>query len=116
MKQKVTQALLRAPLKLLQERLGLQDWDIKIKLVDEINYNGPADAATCEVFMQMKTATVMMRKEDSTPVQTLVHELLHIHLRPIEDVLERTNETYLQEIHLEQFIETMAKALTRELF
>ena len=114
MKQKVTQALLRAPLKYWQERLGLQDWQVKIKLVDEINHNGPADAATCEVFLQMKTATIMMRKTDATPVQTLAHELLHIHLRPIEDVLERTNETFLQEVHLEQFVETMAKALTKE--
>lgn len=103
--------MLRAPLKYWQAKLGLQDWAIKIKLVNEINYNGPAEAATCEVFMQMKTSTIMMRREDETPVQTLVHELLHIHLRPIEEVLERTNETYLQEVHLEQYIETIAKAL-----
>jgi len=114
MKQKVTQKLLRAPLKYWQKRLGLQDWEVKIKLVDEINYNGPDYAATCEVFLQMKTATIMMRKEDETPEQTLVHELLHIHLRPIEDVLERNSETYLQEFHLEQFIETMAKALANK--
>ena len=110
-KKKITQKMMQAPLQQWQKRLGLQDWDIKIKVVDQINHNDPVDQATCEVFLELKKAKIMMCREDDTPIQTLVHELLHIHGRPIEDVLEKHNETYLHEVHWEQMIEMLAKAL-----
>ena len=107
----ITKKMLQKPLRHWKKRLGLQAWDIKIKLVEEISYGDPSTQAQCEVFLEQKQVTIIMCRVDDTPIRTLVHELIHVHGKPIEDVLDKNNETYLLEIHWEQLVETMAKAL-----
>ena len=111
-KKRITQKMLQTPLRQWKKRLGLQDWEVKIVIVKEINHHNPDTQATCSVEPEMKRATIMMCREDDNPISTLVHELLHIHTNPFEEVLDKNGEAYLREVYLEQVIETLAKALT----
>lgn len=83
-----TQAELETLLKYWQEILRLQDWDIKVRLARHYEMSS-TDQGDCSFLESKKTAVIqVLDSADYNPThawpqdqeQTLVHELIHLHL------------------------------------
>ena len=97
-----------------QKILRLQDWDIKVKICRQ-NDMTPDSQADSTWTLPKKTAIIRLCDPiDYIDVawpqdmeRSLVHELLHLHLAPIDDFEPGT----IKDILLEQAVDAMSKAL-----
>lgn len=81
----------------LQDRLNLSQWDIKIKVIDkkapgDSTATGHTKAEVVGQLYQYKAAKIVLYAPNIDTVEelysTLLHEMLHIKLAPIEHVYE----------------------------
>ncbi|MEH2384915.1 MAG: hypothetical protein V7K14_03790 [Nostoc sp.] len=96
-----------------QQRLGLLDWDVSVKIVSSEEIEEDAEGRVTWVINK-KTADIKLIKPEGHPFdalrpydmeETLVHELLHLHFAPFNI------DTGLKAISQEQAINAIAKAL-----
>ncbi|WP_160112318.1 hypothetical protein [Salicibibacter kimchii] len=108
-----TQEELEQKLVYWQKILKLQDWDISIEKKKMI---GEDFEGNVQCFLESKEAFISILDEDYRPddslgehdmEETLVHELLHLHLYPISEIAEDKPNYDLFE---EQAINALAKA------
>ena len=99
-----------------QERLRLQDWDVKVDIAREAQFRTSGTAGECRWVLAKKTALVYLLDPVDYPPDirweqdhevTLVHELLHLHGAPFDQFESGSPE----EIALEQMIDLTARAL-----
>lgn len=100
-----------------QKVLRLQDWDVRARLVRWHEMREPCrNAGECEWSLSKKQAILrIVCPEDAGPndhwphdvERTLVHELLHLHLAP----LDRDDMDPLEHTAMEQAIHAIACAL-----
>jgi len=103
-------------MKYWQERLRLQHWDVKLKIVRAADFS--QESARGENNWEQSTAESVIHILDpadwpkDTPFEqdmeiTLVHELLHLHFSPFDNTAKESQE----KIMLERAIDHIAKAL-----
>lgn len=75
-----------------QKRLRLQDWDVRIRFVNDQDLDSEC-VAKCVRHKQKKAAHIVWRRKGNEPRDSwpkdndeyvIVHELLHLHLWPVE--------------------------------
>lgn len=94
--------------------LRLQDWDVRIKLVRDRDMVVANRQGECDISLRNKEALIRLLDPIDYPdgdwaqdhEQTLVHELLHLHMAPFDPA----PNTLAQDMQ-EQAIESIAKAL-----
>lgn len=101
-----------------QQILGLQDWDVKPGIYRASRFNVAEAQAECNWTLKKKTALIRILDPTDYPEnimwpqdleQSLVHELLHLHMAPFDDTKSGSPE----EIMMEQATDLIAKALVR---
>jgi hypothetical protein len=96
---------LQAGLRYWQKQLRLQDWDVRAAWVPHYD-----DRGGNVIIGRLKTSTIsindLLREELREAETTLVHELLHIPF----DFLSLKDDS-LEDMLMEQAVETLAKAL-----
>lgn len=116
----LTEEQLQEKLAYWQKVLRLSDWVISAKITRERDFSRGGRAGEIEWVIHNKTAAVRMLDsvdypegliEDQDMEQTLVHELLHLHLAPIRYNYGNNEDVY--EIFEEQAIDSIATALVR---
>lgn len=112
----LTEGELYHKLKLWQERLGLQDWDVVVSICRARDFISPNAMGECNWVLPKKMAAIRILHQDdfdqgSMQRQdmelTLVHELLHLHHAPFDTFPVGTPE----DIAVEQAIHKISKAL-----
>lgn len=107
------QEQLNAGLAKWQQILRLRDWDISADLLPP--RNAPNECGQTTLSWKYKEAHIKInsRVEDHSDglgehdhELSLVHELCHLHVRP----LERDNPTQLEDMVMEQVVEVLAKS------
>jgi len=66
---------MRDCVKVYQEQLGLQSWNIKIKYLKK---NAENDAGCIYWMTELAAAQILVAKDELDPEHTIVHELLHL--------------------------------------
>lgn len=101
--------------KSLQRVLRLQDWTIEVNFVRQFEMGNPDWMGSCSPCLQAKKAVINIvdpkdfpdgKMTDEEIINTLVHELLHLHLYPIHD----DDLSKLEEVALEQAIHSISGA------
>ena len=100
-----------------QEKLGLSHWQIAVSLCSANEMKLQDVQATSEISPMTECALIsILRPEDypESPFEqdievSLVHELLHIHMKYIAE----PDENSLENVHLEAFIERIARLLVK---
>lgn len=119
----MTQRKLEAWLAKWQPRLGLADWETRIKLCSAAEMGGNAALGTCEVNLKRRLATIRIlavrdwpRGESMTAEEidremedTVVHECIHCHFAPFE----ASDWDSPAGIAMEQAIDALARAFIR---
>jgi hypothetical protein len=102
---------------LWQQRLGLQDWQVALRLGRAADAGGDHAAGCCDHVLPQRVARITLREpadfgaDPLVPVdleRTLVHELIHLHFAPFE-VEDGTPGNIVQE----QAINALTRALLR---
>ena len=84
----ITLGKLKPRAKFWIKRLGLEHWDIDFYVVDEIEDN-PDAAAQCSPEDSYDKATILIKRDaDEELDYLLVHELLHIHFRDLDQTAQ----------------------------
>jgi len=100
-----------------QEKLGRSQWQIGLRICRAEDMSMRNVQATSEISLVTECALISIldsRDYPNTPFEqdmevSLVHELLHIPLKYIAEPQDGT----LENVHLEAFIERMARLLTK---
>jgi len=112
----VTQEQLQALCQEWQAILRLQDWDVRCKIVRKRELEGER-AGECRWQLDTKQALIRILDPIDWPTdcewpqdieQTLVHELLHLHMAPFQP-----EHGTLEHVTMEQAIKSIATGLVR---
>lgn len=101
------------------ERLGLQDWRIKLKINQTEDQMRENTAGNVDFIEEIRCAVIKIISEDEYPKDSvleydferiLVHELLHIKFS-LFDNTRWEDEANIPDRHMHQLIDDMARAL-----
>lgn len=120
---RITQKRLEALLAEWQPRLGLADWEIRIRLCTATEMGGNAALGLCEHNLKRRVATIKVLAPQDWPrgdsetdeeiadeiEDTVIHECLHCHFAPFE----ASDSDSPQGIAQEQAIDALARAFVR---
>ncbi len=90
-----------------QSALRLRDWDVVIAIVDESGLKDPKSFGECSYDLTKKTAYIKIADRNQDKERTLVHELIHLHLAPLDFFVDDK----LGEMALEQAVHPIATLL-----
>jgi hypothetical protein len=98
-----------------QERLGLENWDIKIWVTKAMDIEDGKASGNCNFVVKKRTALIkIIRHEDwdfprwpHDMEGTLVHELLHCHMCGFDG----SEKDSAEDINMEQVVEQLAVTL-----
>ncbi len=90
-----------------QSALRLRDWDVDAALVEPTEMRDPKSLGECSYDLRKKTAAVRISTSTADAERTLVHELLHLHLAPLDFFVDDK----LGEMALEQAVHPIATLL-----
>lgn len=116
----LTEEQLQERLAYWQKVLRLSDWIVDVNITRERDMTRTGIAAEVEWTLQKKMASIRILDAVDYPTglmdtqdmeQSLVHELLHLHLAPISDHFSNDNDIY--NLFEEQAIDSIADALVR---
>lgn len=101
-----------------QKILNLQDWDIKPGIYRNSRFETVGSQAECNWVLKKKMATIRIVDPVDYPnniqwpqdmEQSLVHELVHLHIAPFDE----SKSGSLEEIMMEQATDLIAKAMVK---